>query len=120
MPYNLSIESEEGYIRFDLFDPFTQSEIDEAMKEVLKFRQEEKPKRILCDQRHLQEPPTGIAGYLAAVQLGEHPLVGTKIAIIRKRGDQEYLFDISAQTRGVIVEVFNDEEEAKQWLLASP
>ena len=118
MPYNLSVEREEGYIRFDLYDPLSQSDIDNAMREVLKFRQEEKLNRILCDHRQLQAPPSETAGFLAALQFGERPLLGTKMALIRRKADEEFLFDIAAQTRGSIIKVFDDEEAAKQWLLS--
>lgn len=119
MPYNMSIENKEGYIRFDLYDPFTQPEIDDAMKEVVEIRTKQKLNRILCDQRELEVPPSDTAGFLTALQFGEQPLVGTKLAIIRRQKDEERLFEIAAQTRGVIVGIFDDEEAAKQWLLAS-
>ena len=118
MPYDLSIEREEGYIRVVLFDPFTQSDIDSAMKEVQEIRQEDKLNRILCDQRELQVPPSATAGFFTAEQFGKPPLVGTKLALLRKRAREESLFEIAAQTRGVIIRVFLDKEEAKQWLLS--
>jgi hypothetical protein len=117
MPYDLSVEREKGYIRVDLFDPFTQSDIDSAMKEVQEIRQEQKINRILCDQRELQVPPSAMAGFFTAEQFGKPPLVGTKLALLRKRAREESLFEIAAQTRGLIVSVFMDEEEAIQWLL---
>jgi hypothetical protein len=119
MPYSLSVESEEEYIRFDLYDTFTQSDIDSAMKEVLKIRQEQKLNRILCDQRQLQVAPNDTVGFLTAEQFGKYPLVGTKLAIIRRQADEERLFEIAAQNRGIIVRVFEDEEAAKQWLLTN-
>jgi hypothetical protein len=120
MPYTLSVEREDEYIRFDLYDPLTQSEIDSAMEEVLKLRQEGKLNRILCDHRQLEMPPSETVGFLTAEQFGKRPLLGTKMALIRRRADEEFLFDIAAQTRGVIIRIFEDEEAAKQWLLDSP
>ena len=117
MPYSLSVEKEDKYIRADLYDPFTQSDIESAMKEVLMIRQEQELNRILCDQRQLQVPPNDTAGFLTAVQFGSQPYAGTKLAIIRKQTGEERLFEITAANRGVLVKVFEDEEAAKQWLL---
>ena len=117
MSYSLSVEREDEYIRVDLCDAFAQSDIDSAMKEVLMIRQEQKLNRILCDQRQLQVPPGDTAGFLTAVQFGSQPYAGTKLAIIRRQADEERLFEIAAENRGVLVRVFEDEEAAKQWLL---
>ena len=118
MSYRLSIEREDGYIRFELYDTFTQSVIDCAMKDVLNIRQERNLNRILCDQRQLQVPPNDMTGFFTAKQFGSQPYLGTKLAIIRKQVDEERLFEIAAQNRGVLVRVFDEEAAAIQWLLA--
>ena len=118
MSYKLSVEREDEYIRVDLYNRLTQSDIDSAMKEILMLRQEQKLRRILCDQRQLQVPPDDTVGVLTAEQFGSGPYAGTKLAIIRKQAKEERLFEIAAHNRGIIVRVFEDEEEAKQWLQA--
>ena len=116
MSYKLSVEKKDKYIRFDLYDEFTQSDIDSAMKEVLMIRQKQKLNHILCDQRQLKVPPNDTVGFQTALQFGSKPYVGTKLAIIRREIKSERLFEIAAQNRGVAVKIFEDEEEAKQWL----
>ena len=116
MSYKLSVENEDKYIRVDLYDRFTQSDIDSAMREVLMIRQEQKLNRILCDQRQLRVPPNDTVGFLTAAQFGSQSYLGTKLAIIRRQVKEERLFEIAAHNRGVIVKIFEDEEEAKQWL----
>jgi hypothetical protein len=117
MSYKVSVEKEDKYIRFDLYDRLTQSEIDSAMKEVLITFQEQKLNRILCDQRQLQVPPDDIVGFFTAEQFGRPPYVGTKLAIIRRRANEGRLFEIAASNRGVNIKIFENEDEAKQWLL---
>ena len=118
MSYSLSIEREDEYIRVDLHDPFTQPDIDEAMKEVLRIRQDQNLNCILCDQRKLKVPPNDLTGFFTAKQFGSQPYLGTKLAIIRKQAGEERLFEIAAQNRGVLVKVFDHEAEAKRWLLS--
>jgi hypothetical protein len=118
MPYKLSIEREDEYIRVDLYGRLTQPDIDSAMKEVLMVCQKQKLHRILCDQRQLQVPPNDTVGFLTAVQFSKGPYAGMKLAIIRRQVEEERLFEIAAHNRGVIVRVFEGEEEAKQWLHA--
>ncbi len=112
----MSIEKEDKYIRFDLYDKLTQDEINSAMRKVLEIRQLHKLNHILCDQRQLEVPPDDLTGFLTALQFGSQPYRGTKLAIIRREVKEERLFEIAAQNRGVIVKIFQDEEEAKQWL----
>lgn len=116
MSYTLSVEEENKCIRVDLHDRLTESEIDSAMKEILAIRQEQKLNRILCDQRQLQVPPGDLLGFFTAERFGGLAYAGTKLAIIRRQATEERLFDIAARNRGVIVKIFEDEEEAKQWL----
>ena len=116
MSYKLSIEKKDKYIRVELYDSLTQSEIDNAMGEVLKIRQEQKLNRILCDQRQLEVPPNDTVGFQTAVKFGTKPYAGTKLAIIRRQVKKERPFEIAAHNRGVIIKVFEDEEKAKQWL----
>ena len=96
MSYRLSVEKEDEYIRVDLYDRLTQSNIDSAMKEVLMVRQEQKLRHILCDQRQLQVPPNDTVGFLTAVQFGNESYAGTKLAIIRRQVEEEHLFEIAA------------------------
>jgi hypothetical protein len=96
MSYTLSIEIEDEYIRVDLYDPFMQSDIDSAMKEVLSFRQNQTLNRILCDQRQLKVSLDDITGFFTAEKFGSQPYLGTKLAIIRKQVGEERLFEISA------------------------
>ena len=116
MPYKLSVEREDKYIRVDLYDRITQSEIDSAMKIVLIIRQEQQLNCILCDQRQLQVPPDDFAGFQTALQFATRPHAGTKLAIIRRCKHEERLFETAARNRGIIVEIFEEDEEAKQWL----
>ena len=116
MPYNLSIKKKQKYIHIDLYDEFTQSDIDNAMKEVLAISQEQNLKHILCDQRQLKVPPNDTVGFMTALQFTSKPYKGMKLAILRRNIVEEHLFDIAAHNRAVIFGVFTDEEEAKQWL----
>jgi hypothetical protein len=116
MSFRLSVEREGGYIRVDLHEKLTQSDIDNAMEQVLMVRQEHKLNRILCDERQLQVPPNDTAGFLTAVQFGSEHYAGTKLAIIRNQIEEERLFEIAAHNRGVLVKVFLDEDEAQRWL----
>ena len=116
MSYKVSVAEEDAYIRFDLFDRLTQPDIKNAMEDVLKIRRERNLNHILCDERRLEVPPNDTVGFLTAAQFATGPYMGTKLAIIRKRKVEERLFEIAAGNRGVIVEVFDEEEEAKRWL----
>jgi len=119
VPYKVSVEKEEGYIRFDLFDRLSESEIDSAMKEVLSIRQEQGLSRILCDQRGLEVSPDDLVAFLTAERFGSLPYAGTKLACIRRQADEERLFDVAVSNRGITIRVFEDEDEAKKWLARS-
>ncbi|MFC2140640.1 hypothetical protein ACFLQ1_02845, partial [Candidatus Auribacterota bacterium] len=115
MAYNLSINTEEKYIRVDLSEELTESDIHDSMKEVLRVRQEQKLNHILCDERQLQVRPNDSIGLATATRISSGPYVGMKLAIIRK-DFEERLFELVANNRSGIVKVFDDEEKAKQWL----
>jgi hypothetical protein len=117
MAYTVSIDTGEGYMRFELAGTLTKEEIDSAMAEVLALRKEHGISRILCDQRRLTTPPDDTRGFLTAMQFGTEPYAGIKLAIIRNRAREERLFDIASSNRGVPVKIFDDEEQAKRWLL---
>jgi hypothetical protein len=117
MPYELSVNHEEQYIRFDLSGTLSQVEINKAMSATQAIREEMNLRCILCDQRQLDTPPSDIVGFLTAEQFGTPPYLGMRLAIIRRDASRERLFDIAAANRGVEIKVFEDEEEAKGWLL---
>ena len=117
MPYKVIIEKKDKYIRFNLFNIITKPEIDSAMNEIKVIRQKHKLDRVLCDQRQLQMRPSDTVGFQTAVQFGSPSYRGIKVAIIRRDVKEERLFEIAARNRGLIVKIFEDEEEAKKWLL---
>ena len=116
MSYSLSINTEEKYIRVDLTGELTRSDIDRAMNEVLRIRQEQGLNHILCDERQLQVWPTDLVGFITALQFTNGPYLGMKLAVIRRNIHEEHIFEIAANNRSGIVRVFDDEEKAKQWL----
>ena len=116
MSYNLSVNKEDKYIHVELYDELTQSDIDRGLKEVLILRQEQKLNHILCDERRLQGRPSDTITFKTATRFTSEPYTGIKLAIIRKSKSEELMFELAANNRSGIVKIFDDEEEAKQWL----
>ena len=116
MSYSLSVNTEEKYIRVDLSDQLTQSDIDNALNEVLTIHREQKLHHILCDERQLKVWPSDLIGFTTAMRMTNGPYVGMKLAIIRPSSLEEHIFEVAANNRTGIVRVFDNEEEAKQWL----
>jgi len=119
MPYRLSVNTEEGYVRCDLSDTLSQAEIDSAIAELGAIRQEHGISHILCDERDLRVPPNDVVGFFTARRLTSGPFAGIKLAIIRTDTTKERLFEVAASNRGATVQVFDDEKKAIQWLQQS-
>lgn len=116
MPYRCTVDAEEQYVRFDLSGGLTQPEIDNAIEDLQTVREKQKLTHVLCVQTDLTVPPDDGIGFRTAEQLSTGPFRGLKLAIVRRESTEERLFEIAANNRGAIVEVFTDEEEAKRWL----
>jgi hypothetical protein len=71
---------------------------------------------VLCNQYDLEVPPNDMLGFFTAQKLSSGTYGEFKLAIVRSDTTKERLFEIAANNRGAIVEVFDDEEKAIQWL----
>lgn len=116
MAYNITINKSEQFIRFDLINRLTQSDIDSAIEVIEKVQQKQSLKSILCDQSRLEVRPIESVGFLTAKRLTKAPFLGLKIAIVRNDERKEHLFEFTANLRAGRVKVFGDEEKAKIWL----
>jgi hypothetical protein len=116
MAYSLSVNEQEKYIEFKLSGELTEPEINSAIMDLQRERDKHKFSCVLCDQLDLQVPPDDLAGFFAAKRLSSGPFAGIKLAIVRTDATKERLFEIAANNRSAVVKVFDNRDEAKQWL----
>ncbi|OGW39616.1 MAG: hypothetical protein A2Y97_07050 [Nitrospirae bacterium RBG_13_39_12] len=117
MPYDMSVNLEEGYILVHLYGELTKADIDSALEKILIIRREQKVNNILCNQHQLQVPPGNMTVFDTARRFAGGPFVGMKLAIVRESiPEGMHFFETVATNRAGIVKVFDDDEEAKKWL----
>ena len=115
--YNISVNRKDGYILVHLSGELTKADIDNALKEILTIRQQEKMNNILCSQRQLQVSPSIITVFDTACRFAEAPFNGMKLAIVRESMPEKmHLFETASTNRARAVKVFDNDEEAKKWL----
>ncbi len=78
-------------------------------------------KRLFIEERLKRQIPTVADTYQAAAERHEMGLTGVKIAFYDadpEQYDQNLFGELVARNRGINVKVFNDRDEALEWLLS--
>lgn len=118
MAYRFTINDEEKFVRFDLSGELTGEDIGGAIADLQRVREEHKLRHVLCVETDLKMWPSDVVGFRTAETLSSGPFVGLKVAIVRTDTSEEHLFEIAANNRGAVAEVFDDEGKAINWLRA--
>ena len=115
--YDISVNLEEEHILVHLHGELTKADIVAALKEILIIRQQENLNNILCNQRQLQVSPSIMTIFDTACRFADVPFNGMKLAIVRESMPEKMpFFETAATNRARAVKVFDNDEEAKQWL----
>ncbi|MCK4414976.1 MAG: STAS/SEC14 domain-containing protein [Candidatus Eisenbacteria sp.] len=117
MPCDLSVDAAGRLILVHLSGAVTDRDIVAALEEILNIRGEQQIDRILCDQRAMESAPDTLGVLDAARTFSLGPFRGMRLAILRAAMPEgPHFFETACRNRMADVRVFDDEEEAREWL----
>ena len=117
MPNLVTVNKELGIIEVKAYGVLLKSEMEEAIAEICRIRQEEGINKILADATKVEKGPDTTETYFI---WSEYPS-GFRQAVLLRRSDPagsdaKYIENLCLN-RGLLTRVFETREDALQWLL---
>lgn len=117
MPYELTVDHEEDYIRITVIGELSIEDIEGIIEKTLVIRQKHGIKQILSDHRSVTALPSIINLYKLGETLANELFYGVRLAVIGGAlHESEKFTETVAANRGVNVRIFKEEQAARKWL----
>ncbi|MCE1188300.1 MAG: DUF4180 domain-containing protein [Ignavibacteria bacterium] len=94
-------------------------EVQKYVQAVILAIQENKAKRIFCNEINLTHELTGIDTYVLGEMVSQYAVHVEKVAVVCSVSDlpKEKFYELVTSNRGLYIQIFTDLSEAKNWLL---